>query len=443
MELRGYQTQIIKNVVQAWREGYKAPCIVAPCGSGKSIVLADMAKRTTDNNKHVLFLIHRQELQEQITDTFTNYGVNMNLCTVGMVQTISRRLMKTPEPHLIITDEDHHCLAGTYRKIYDFFPKAYLVGATATPVRLNGSGLGDVNDKLILGPTVNELIQMSCLSDFDYYAPSVIDLKGIKTVAGDYKKSDVEKAMSEARIYGDVIHYYQKLSAGKQAICYCATISLSKTTADSFRNNGISAEHIDGDTPTLERKRIIDDFRNGKLMVLCNVDLISEGFDVPDCTTSILLRPTKSLVLYTQQAMRCMRYKPGKKAVIIDHVGNVHRFGLPNKEREWSLGSKKTNVKKQESDIKLGITQCSHCYATFESKYVKNGCPYCGAVLKKERDIKAEKEARLIKIVSNYESPEECGSMSELIAFAKRKNYKMGWAYYQAKERGLLKSKSS
>ncbi|MBQ2211964.1 MAG: DEAD/DEAH box helicase, partial [Ruminococcus sp.] len=307
MILRDYQERMISDIHSAYRHGYKRPCAVMPCGAGKSLTAAEISKRTTANGKRVLFLVHRQELCEQIFDTFTAYGVDMALCEVGMVQTISRNLRHLLPPSLIITDENHHCLAASYRKIYDFFPDTYCIGFTATPIRLNGGGLGEVNDILITGPSVRELISRDCLSDFDYYAPPVADLSGLRSRAGDYSTEDVEKILNKPKIYGDVVGYYKQLADGKQAVCYCAGITSSRNMAETFNENGISAAHIDGETPKAERAETIEKFRRGELKILCNVDLISEGFDVPDCTASILLRPTKSLTLYIQQSMRCMR----------------------------------------------------------------------------------------------------------------------------------------
>lgn len=438
MQLREYQIKLIQEVSKSWRTGYKKPCVVLPCGGGKSVITADMAKRTTDNEKRVLFVVHRKELCQQIEETFRNYGVNMDLCMVAMVQTISRRLAKIPEPKLIITDENHHCIANTYRKIYETFPEAYCVGVTATPVRLNGGGLGDVNDKLIIGVSAKWLIENKFLAPYDYYAPALIDCAKIKTKKGDFDSSQVEDIMLENAVFGDVIKYYRKLSDNKKAVCYCPTVKYSKAMAEQFRNAGIPSEHIDGSTDKKERERIISDFRNGKILILCNVDLISEGFDVPDCNTAILLRPTKSLTLYIQQSMRCMRYKENKRAVIIDHVGNVHRFGLPDTDREWSLES--TTKKKKSAETEIKVRQCTECFYTHAPAPV---CPKCGhryAEEKKREEIGEKQDIELQKItekVGLMKSPDECSTMKELCIFGKNHGYKNGWAYHQAKRLGI------
>ncbi|MBU5439471.1 DEAD/DEAH box helicase [Tissierella sp. MSJ-40] len=440
-QLRQYQLQLINNVRQAYLQGYKSPCIVSPCGSGKSVMISEIAKKATFKKNRVLFLVHRKELKEQIADTFSWWGVDMDYVEVGMVQTVVRRLEKTIKPNLIITDENHHSLASSYRKIYDYFPNARLVGFTATPIRLNGGGLGDVNDKLIIGPTVAELIEWGNLAPFKYYAPEIVDTSKLKIRRGEYVSSDIEDLFQNKAIWGDVVKHYKKLSDGKQAICYCSSIKQSKRMAKEFNDNGIAAKHIDGETPKAEREAAIEYFRQGKIMVLCNVDLISEGFDVPDCNTAILLRPTQSLSLYIQQAMRPMRPKEGKTAIIIDHVGNVGRFGTPDMDREWSLEPKKgSNTTVQEENP---VKQCMECFYTVLR--TTTICPECGYEFGREEKEVEEIESELVEVGSfegfttDYREPEDCKSMGELYQLAKNKGYKPGWAYYQGKLMGFIK----
>ncbi len=439
MQLRQYQLEVLDNVKQCWLQGKRKPCIVLPCGAGKSVIAAEFAKRTTVNQKNVLFIVHRKELKDQIQNTFYNWGVNMNHCDVSMVQTVARRLEQIKKPSLIITDENHHCLANSYKKIYNYFDQSYMIGLTATPVRLNGSGLGDVNDALVESVSTKWLIHNNFLSPYDYYAPQVSDLSKLHTRRGEYVSSEIEEMLDNSKIYGDVIKYYHQLAHNQKAIVYCATVKHSVETAKAFKANGITAVHIDGTTSKNARQRIIDDFRRGYIQVLCNVDLISEGFDVPDCTAVILLRPTKSLSLYIQQSMRCMRYKENKRATIIDHVGNAYRFGLPDEDRVWSLETKKTKVK-NEDEKEEKVRQCDECYFTHTPSPI---CPNCGYVYpKQEREEKEEiKDIKLEKLTSDVQSYTkacECQSYRELHIFAKLKGYKPGWAFYQAKSRGFI-----
>lgn len=213
--------------------------------------------------------------------------------------------------------------------------------------------------------------------------------------------------------------------------------------AEEFKANGIAAEHIDGTTPKEQRDRIIERYRSGEITILCNVDLISEGFDVPDCECAILLRPTKSLTLYIQQSMRCMRYKKGKRAIIIDHVGNYARHGMPDADRKWDLHAKKAAKKQEKQAEDLKIKQCPECYYTFEPpSFGRAVCPACGYMFpKQERSVEHEEDTELKQItgfVLDYDSPDQCRNMHELQQYAKKMGYKPGWAYFQGKNRGFI-----
>lgn len=437
--LREYQEKLVKQTRNSIKEGFNSPCIVSPCGSGKSIMIAEIARLTTNKGNKVLFLVHRKELKDQISDTFKWWGVNMDHVEVGMVQTIVRRLDKTVEPSLIITDENHHSLASSYKKIYNYFEDAKLVGFTATPVRLNGGGLGDINDKLIIGPTVKELIDWGNLAPYKYYAPEIIDTSKLRIRRGEYVAADVDDLFKDNAIWGDVIKHYRKLSEGKQAICYCSSLKQSKEMAEKFNDDGIVTKHIDGTTPKNERDTIIEDFRIGRVTILCNVDIVGEGFDVPDCNTIIMLRPTQSLSLYIQQSMRGMRYQKGKTAIIIDHVGNVGRFGTPDMDREWKLDSRKgSNKTIQDNPVK----QCPECFYTMLS--IASECIECGYEFAREIEEAEVIESELVEIGSttfttDYREPKDCKTLSELYGLAKVKGYKPGWAYHQGKLMGFIK----
>lgn len=442
-----YQTELVERVSTSWRSGHKAPCIVLPCGGGKSVIVAEIAKRTTENGKLVLFLVHRKELCDQIRDTFRWWGVDMDYCNIMMVQTAARRLERLETPTLIITDENHHSKAKTYRKIYDYFGSTYRVGVTATPVRIDGSGLGDVNDDLIVGVSAKWLIENHCLAPYDYYAPHGVSMDGIRKRNGEYDADEVQDMLLEKGIYGDAVRHYKALAGGAKAVCYCVSIEASQVAAKQFCDAGICAVHIDGKTPKTERNAIIERFRAGDIRILCNVDLISEGFDVPDCGCAILLRPTASLTLYIQQAMRCMRYQDGKRAVILDHVGNVQRFGLPDDDREWTLDGKK-------DDARQGVKTCEVCYFTFlpigEGGKRLTHCPNCGAPLKKEaeqrdaKEMEVYSEESLEKVTEVHvipAMPSQCKTMADLALYGKSKGYKPGWVYIMGKKMGLIHEK--
>lgn len=428
--LYNHQINLVERARESFLKGYKAPCIVSPCGSGKSLVISEIAKLTANKKNRVLFLIHRRELKEQITKTFKEQGVDMDFVDIYMVQTLIRRLDKIKEPNLIITDENHHSLASTYKKIYNYFNNALRLGFTATPIRLNGAGLGDVNDVLIIGKSVNWLIENNFLSPFRYFAPEVINTNTLRKSRGEYIVGDINYT---SVIYSNVLKTYEKLAKGKKCICYCPNVEFSKKIADDFSKNGINAIHFDAKTDKKTRTEIVEDFRKNKIQVLCNVDLIGEGFDVPDCEVVLLLRPTMSLSLYIQQAMRSMRYVKNKIALIIDCVGNVERFGLPNMEREWKLNTKEKE-KQQKNEIKTSVKTCPLCFYCIDSK--EKTCPNCGFTFK-GREIEVDESVEIKELDFNFtlnlKDWKECKNMKELRTWCVDNGYKAGRAYYLGK----------
>lgn len=439
MELRTYQTNIIKEIKRNLLK-YKKICIQAPCGSGKSVILAKIINDTTAKGNRVLFLVHRKELIEQIHNTLKLFNVNFDLVDLYMVQTACRRLEKMERPTVIITDENHHCLAASYVKIYKYFDDAFLLGFTATPIRLNGEGLEEIYNYMVLGPKIDWLIENKYLAPYKMYSIKLADTKDLHIRAGEYKKNEVKELMESNTIYGETIRNYLRLASGKKTIAYCSSIASSIETANQFNENNISAKHLDGNTPKNERAEAIQDFRDGKITVLTNVDLFGEGFDVPDCECVILLRPTKSLSLYIQQSMRSMRYKEAKTAIIIDHVGNCFEHGLPDADRNWSLKGKD---KKEKNKIK--IKTCPVCFAVIMPKTKE--CPYCGYIFEEpEKKEKTFQDADLQEITSKdilrakrFSYIHELKTLREIIDFVEIKNYKPGLIYHQIKERNDIK----
>ncbi len=432
---------------QELRKGNKSCLLVSPAGSGKSVVIAEIARLTTLKGGRVMFMVHRQELINQIMESFKANSVDLNLCTVMTVGKIRNRLDSLPVPNLIITDETHHSLAKTYRDIYEHYANVPRLGFSATPWRLNGKGLGDVYDAMIEGPDVQWLIDNHYLAPFDYYSVNLIDESKLsKSSTGDYSNKSIDEAVGHT-IYGDVVKTYRDKVDGQQAIVYAHSIAFSKQIAKQFRDAGINAAHCDSKTPQRERDKIMTDFKKGTLKVLSNCDLISEGYNVPDCSCVIMLRPTESLVLFIQQSMRCMRFKPGKQATIIDHVANYTRFGLPNTPHKWTLKDREKKKKSTNTAVETPIKQCAFCFAVIPAQ--SKNCPLCGHEVEVvQTEIKVDETAHIEKIESNFrlqtdyivtKKPQELNSYDELKAYAKAKGYKQGWIYFQAKNKGLIK----
>ncbi|MCS9997133.1 DEAD/DEAH box helicase [Weissella confusa] len=342
-ELRDYQLELIDGVYSELQKGNKHVLIQSPAGSGKSATMSEIAKRATDKGNRIMFVVHRVEIVNQIKKTFATQGVDMSLATIGMINTIEHKKEKLPRPSVIFVDEAHHSLAATYRRLLEYFDDAVHLLFTATPVRLSGEGFEDVADAIVLGKSVSWLIENNYLAPFEYYAPTLMDLEALKVSHGDYTKKSMREA-SQKVIFGDVVKHYQRLANGTQAFVYAADVGSSKSVVEEFLKAGISAAHVDGTTPKEERAEIVKRFGDGEIKILSNAELFLEGVDSPNVETVIQLRPTQSLSMYIQFAMRSMRYKPGKTAIIIDHVGNYAKHGFPDTEHEWTLkGEKKSS----------------------------------------------------------------------------------------------------
>ena len=455
-KLRDYQAEIINKIQNSMLTGHRRIIVQSPPRTGKTVVMSEIARRATVKNRRVLFLIHRQEVLEQANATFKEQGVDFDLLTSGMVQTLTRRVDKLDAPHIILVDEAHHALSKSYRRILDKFKDAYVLLFTATPVRLGREQLDQVADDIVLGKSIKELTAAGFLAPFRYYQPPAgfnqSELKLSST--GDYTNKSITSALQSC-LYGDLVSHYKRLAAGKQAVCYCHSIDAAKHAAAEFNKNGIAAAEVDGTTPRSERDELVKKFRDGAIKVMVNVNLFTEGVDLPDVDAVILARPTSSLSLYLQFAMRCLNPRAGKVAVIIDHANNVEKFGYPDSERNW-LQLVKTGAKTRknaETDI-FNIVTCETCFAVLESRTIKAGtCPYCDALIKQKRPDKPVALIDLVEAARNeiaskktddyhqLKTVSELHTMKELQAYAKLHGYKKGWCYYIAKRKGILKSR--
>ncbi|MDO5559397.1 MAG: DEAD/DEAH box helicase [Oscillospiraceae bacterium] len=439
MELRDYQQSLINKSKVEIIKGKRAICCVLGCGGGKSIIQATIAANANRKGNRVLFLVHRKELCEQITDTFSKCDVDWNLTKVGMVQTFTRHISELDPPDVIITDECHQSTAKSYTKIYDAFPGALKLGFTATPCRLNRGGLDSVYDALVQGVSTRWLIDRGYLADYKHYSIQLADTSGLHSKAGEFVSSEVQELMEGKHIYGETVQNWLRIAKGKKTIVYCSSVTSSKETAEHFIDEGISAAHLDGNTKSEVRADIMQQFRAGNIQVLCNCELFSVGLDVPDCECVILLRPTQSLTLYIQQAMRCMRAdknNPSKIGIIIDHVGNIYRHGFVDDNRNWTL-----DVKKRKAENLIKIKECPQCFTVYSAEKV--ACPSCGYechIIKQTKDKKTVEidlqEVKRQEDIKNadYKEYQNCKTFSELVEFQKLRKYKFGWVLRKAQE---------
>lgn len=465
LKLRSYQSDAVTGIRESYIDGHKAPLLVLPTGGGKTVVFSYVAAQTSSRGKRVLILVHRIELLRQTSNKLREAGVYHGLINpkytpdlhapvqVASVQTVVKRLDKIHAPDLIIIDEAHHALAGTWKKVIDQFPNARVLGVTATPCRGDGSGLGveagGVFDDLVMGPQIAELIDMGFLVKPRIYAPKEkLDLSAVRMVRGDYDAKQLNEVVDKPTITGDAVQHYMKLCPGTPAVVFCVSVNHAQHVAEEFRRAGFRAYHADGSLDDDVRGRILGGLGNGTVDVVTSCDLISEGTDIPAIGCAILLRPTQSLGLYIQQVGRALRTSDGKtSAIILDHVGNVLTHGLPDEEREWSLdGTKKKRRKKEEED-NVKVTQCPSCFCIHEPNahqvMTDNGwvhaCPSCGHKYEKKAEKEAPKQVDgvLVEMTeaqkqairkSKVKEVAKAKTLEELERIAEERGYKSGWA---------------
>ena len=454
-KLRDYQLKTINKIYDSIKSGHKKIIVQQPPRTGKTVIMAEIARRTTLKGNRLLFLIHRKEVLEQAINTFKQQEVDMELATMGMVQTLYRKVNRLPEPQLILIDEAHHAAAKTYQTILNAFPNAFVLLFTATPIRTGKKQLDQVADDIIVGESIKNLISQGYLANFKYFARKDVDTKKLKkSSTGDFTNASMEEAVS-TKIYGHVLDNYLRIAKGKQAVVFTYSVESAKRIAKQFNSAGITAEELDGNTDTATRESIVNDFRNKKITILVNVNLFTEGVDLPDVDCVIMTRPTASLALYLQFSMRCLNPRKGKTAIIIDHVGNYERFGLPNSERDWrtAIVTKDKKTKKKQQNDSLSIVQCDFCFRVFERSDIKNGtCPGCGNPIKVRKapevtndqlqEVIQDRKNLVEKIISDNtklaiagKKLSELHTYKELKAYADLHGYRPGWIFYQLKNR--------
>jgi DNA repair protein RadD len=458
-ELYPHQAADLEKIVAALNaktDGERARVLFqAATGYGKTETFVEIIKEVVEAGCRVLVLAHRDEIIEQISRRLTRrhdlrhgivapgYPETTDLVQVASVFTAVRRLGRLHPPTLIVVDEAHHAKADSWVTILAAFPKADVLGVTATPRRLDGKPLDDIFDALVLGTDMNRLIDAGYLAPvIAFTPPRDPNLQRVRVIAGDFSGKQLAQVMSRTMIIDGAVEEYRRRCDGAAAIAFCVNIAHSKLVAAKFREAGYNAEHVDGDTPREQRRALIKGLRTGSVDVLCNCGLISEGLDVPDCEAIIMLRPTKSLALYLQMVGRAMR--PGKPvAFLLDHAGNVSRHGLPTARRRWSLHGR------QQPEGVEGVFRCRNCGAVNDR--AAEVCISCGAPLHQKREYVVGTGRPLAEAVETPITAEDIRHMTfgsalrwaadesgrfnkeRLTRVANAKGYKSGWVYHKSR----------
>ena len=347
LSLRDYQKNIKRRVFDAWRN-HACVMVQMPTGTGKTHLLASVIYDllSAEPEQCVWIIAHRRELVEQIENTVARYGIRKENGQVRAmsIQWLSRHWNDIHNaPALIVIDEAHHALAESYKELWARYPHAKKLGMTATPCRLNRKGFTDLFDTLVTSDSIADFISEGWLSVFDYASikPDSDDQKLIDSLSkrswdGDFQIKEMNAVLNKRptieRLYESVRHY----ADGKKGIVYAISIGHARNIASYYSKHGMNAVAIDSKTPASRRKQFVEDFKQGRIQILVNVDVFSEGFDCPDIEFVQMARPTLSLAKYLQQVGRGLRKSKGKEyCMLIDNVGLYRMFGLPIANRDW------------------------------------------------------------------------------------------------------------
>ena len=351
-----YQSDMVSRIEKAFMP-YHSVMVQMPTGTGKTHIIGAIARSYISKGHTVFVIAHRRELVAQAQNTLQLYidENGMKKVEVFSVQWLNRHVSEVKsKPSLIVIDEAHHSVAKTYTSIIEAFPKAKIMGLTATPCRLNGHPFTDLFDVLLQSHPINWFIANGYLSLYDYMSvkPDNDDVMIINSLRkrgadGDFSVREMSEKLDIRPSLERLCDTITRYAKGKKGIVYAIDIKHAEHIAEIYQKNGIKAIALSSKTPDKDREEILERFRNtqtggkkplkeGDIQVIVNVSLFDEGLDCPDVEFIQMARPTLSLSKYLQMVGRGLRVYDGKKyCLILDNVGNYRLFGLPSDDRDW------------------------------------------------------------------------------------------------------------
>lgn len=367
MERREYQLSAVSRVTERLKNGERV-VLVAPTGSGKTYMGALIALAAWGR---VLWVAHRRELLHQAAAQFRDLGQDVGVLSAYDNENPDARVLAvTPayaaryvaRAQFVVVDECHRSTATTYRKLLENRALAVL-GMTATPWRLDGVGLSTVYTSIELAAQPSALIAQGHMARPLTYGISAARasamVSGVAYLKGEFNAQSLSAAMMKATIVGDIIEERERLGGDRKTVVFAVTRAHARRLTYRFRKAGRTAAWVDSSQPKKVRERTLAAFTAGAVQILVNVDIVSEGFDLASIQCVSIARPTRSLTRYLQYVGRACRPYGEAATVVIDHVGNVWRHGLPEWDREWSLDGHDKNDQPEYTE--RGILLCPEC----------------------------------------------------------------------------------
>lgn len=336
----------------------------------------------------VLFLAHRKELIQQCSKTLDEIGIDHGIIKgkrhwrtrpdapvqVASVQTLVRR--KLPKARVVILDEAHRALNDTNTTILAGFPDALVLGLTATPWRLDGRGLGGIFQSIVAPITYREAIAQGYLLQPRIYEPDRPNLKGVPKSHGDFDKRALERRLREdPKRVGNLVENWLEFGEGQRTLVFATSVEDSNDIVRRFKDAGVRAEHLDGDTNETLRDEVLARLESGETQLVSNVDVLVEGYDLPSLGCVTLARPTMSLTRFLQSIGRGARPYAGQQYfIVLDHAGCCARLGDPTADQQWSLEDRKP---KRETEDPAEMLTCPECMLMRPANVFH--CPQCSA----------------------------------------------------------------
>lgn len=452
-ELRPYQTESLNRLRRNIANGVRAQILQLATGGGKTQIASAVMAGAASKGKRAFFIVDSLELVDQAANRFIDDGMSVGVIQgqheltdyskpiqVATIQTLRNRweyITESLKPDVMVIDEAHVLYAAHEEIINECkFKGIPVIGLSATPFR---KGLGKHFSELVIGATTAELTKQGFLVPAVCYAPFIPNLQGVKTKAnGDWQEDALAEYMGDAAIVGDVVDHWFKLGKGRQTLVFAANVAHSRLLRERFVESGVNAEHVDGyDTDKEARTAKIDAFRRGELQVLCNVGVLTKGFDAPETGCVVMARPTKSLMMHIQMLGRGLRTAPGKHdCIIIDHAGNCLRNGLPTDAlpEELDDGHNSRNLDRKQREKPEPVAKaCIRCgYLS-----TKHACPACGFKPEKRQDVEV-RNGELYEITESTRKEMPADELArlyaEMLGYCVQQRIKPGWAFYKCKE---------
>ncbi len=409
MKLRSYQTDAIDKLTASFQKNHRKVILQASTGSGKTVIASELIRRITANGKRVLFVAHRKEIINQTSDKLDDFNIphgvimashkrkNEHPVQVASIQTISRR--NKPPADVIIFDEGHLSISKSYVDLVKAYPDAVVLCLTATPIRGDGRGMGEIYTDIVQVVPMAQLISEGHLVKPRVFAPFTPNMKAVTISKGDYDAVETAAVMDNAVITGDIVTTWQKYALDRPTIAFASSVQHSRNIVAEFEKAGISARHLDAKTPAIERDTIINDFKSGAFKVLSNMAIMIEGFDHPPTSCVILARPTKSLTIYLQAVGRVMRPHESKSdCVILDHAGLTAVHDFVDVARGWSLEPNPKKSRLSNDEPATSVTTCTECFCSYSKKLSPLACPECGAATEQPEVAEVHAAGELIEL---------------------------------------------